>query len=128
MARGGRSGRRSRDANDIANRSVASFRRLLPFRWRQLEYYTRQALAAEDRRLWTPYRPWPAKRRSGSTRIGLVIRSPVRVSWHGVGFRDPTSVMICIRRKIRREVMHALGAAGGRVRRPRRNFYSNVRC
>lgn len=40
-------------------------------------------------------------------------------------------VAICVRRSIRREIMHALkfaGKGGGKKRPPRRNSYSNVRC
>lgn len=46
----------------------------------------------------------------------------------GVGFVAPRQVAICIRRKSRREVMHAKGYAGGKVRRPTRNEYSGVIC
>lgn len=48
-----------------------------------------------------------------------------------VGFQYPWQVLICIRRRRRKEVIHALGHAGAgkpRQRRPRRNFYSEVRC
>lgn len=54
-----------------------------------------------------------------------------------VGFQFPWQVMICIRRKRRREVLHALnvagrifraGGGGGGFRRPRRNRFSEVRC
>jgi len=48
-----------------------------------------------------------------------------------VGFALPWQVVICVRRKRRREVMHALGIAGGSGigRHPqRRNEYSEVRC
>lgn len=46
----------------------------------------------------------------------------------GVGFAAPRQVAVCVRRRVRREVMHAKGFAGGRVRRPTRSFYSEVRC
>lgn len=48
-----------------------------------------------------------------------------------VGFQHPWQVMICIRRRRRREVIFALGraGAGGRSeRRVRRNEWSEVRC
>lgn len=48
-----------------------------------------------------------------------------------VGFQHPWQVMICIRRKQRKEVLHAFkktGSGGGKQRRPRRNFWSEVRC
>lgn len=51
-----------------------------------------------------------------------------------IGFEDPSRVMICVRRKQRREVIFAKklgGAAGRRKRRfkpPSRNYYSDVDC
>lgn len=45
-----------------------------------------------------------------------------------MAFKAPKFVAICVRRKIRREVLLALGRGGGGKRRPRRNAYSNVRC
>ena len=45
-------------------------------------------------------------------------------------FEAPRSVVICVRRKQRREVLFATRKTGkgGRARRHRRNYYSNVRC
>lgn len=46
-----------------------------------------------------------------------------------VGFVRPERVLICVRRKIRREIMHALRFAGGSGnRRPNYNEYSSVSC
>lgn len=49
-----------------------------------------------------------------------------------LGFHAPWQVVICVRRKRRREVMHALRIAGkrgvGRGKTQRRNYYSQVRC
>jgi len=48
-----------------------------------------------------------------------------------VGWQHPWQVMICVRRKRRKEVMFAIGkagAGGGMQRPPRRNFWSEVRC
>lgn len=49
-----------------------------------------------------------------------------------VGFQLPWQVIICVRRKRRREVMHALNIAGrkgvGAGRPQRRDEYSDVRC
>lgn len=46
----------------------------------------------------------------------------------GIGFVAPRQVAICIRRKTRRQVIHAKGIAGTRVRRPRRTEYSGIIC
>lgn len=47
--------------------------------------------------------------------------------WYG--FANADKVIICLKRKIRREVINALGFAGEKgQRRPRYNAYSHVRC
>lgn len=47
-----------------------------------------------------------------------------------VGFRNPSRVLICVRRKQRREVMFAMGYGGkaGNQFRHRTSEYSDVRC
>lgn len=46
-----------------------------------------------------------------------------------VAFKSPERVLVCVRRKIRREVMHAYGISGSRgQRRPRYNWMSRVSC
>lgn len=58
-------------------------------------------------------------------------RAPVlRTVPHQIGFRAPESVLVCVRRKIRKEVLHALRKTGfgKRHRRPRRTRHSNIRC
>lgn len=45
-----------------------------------------------------------------------------------IAFRNPRHVDVCSRREERKRVLHAAGAAGGRVRRPRRNVWSGVSC
>lgn len=44
------------------------------------------------------------------------------------GFMNPDKVIICIKRKIRKEIMHALGMAGNPVSGPHFNAYSHIRC
>lgn len=44
-------------------------------------------------------------------------------------FNAPEKVLICVRRKRRKEVMFASGKAGKRgQKKPRRNFYSDINC
>lgn len=81
----------------------------------------------EDRRLYKPdarTRP-PA---ASPQRAARVKAKPNR--FNGLQFSIPNRVAICIRRKIRREVMHALKlrkkGAGSRNRR--RNFWSRISC
>lgn len=45
-----------------------------------------------------------------------------------IAFADPPRVSVCRRRQQRKEVIHAKGVAGGRVRPPRRNEFSDVSC
>lgn len=43
-------------------------------------------------------------------------------------FALPRSTVICVRRAIRKQVIHAAGVAGKKVRRPKRNQFSRVSC
>ncbi|AZL83019.1 hypothetical protein [Apis mellifera associated microvirus 41] len=46
-----------------------------------------------------------------------------------LAFADPSRVLVCLRRSIRREVLHAKRIAGsGGMRRPRRNALSSISC
>lgn len=49
---------------------------------------------------------------------------------HVVSFKTPRSLALCIRRKTRRQVIHAFGLAGrkGSVYHPRRTAWSAVSC
>lgn len=88
-----------------------------------------------------PYAKRPAKAAKG--RLGRVAHPGLRPEalqlhrpgWAGppvhVGFKTPASVMICVRREQRKEVLFAKskGRAPGRPkRRPRKNSYSSISC
>lgn len=46
-----------------------------------------------------------------------------------LGFDVPANVLVCVRRKMRKEVLHAFNKAGkGGQKRPRRNRFSDLRC
>jgi len=76
-----------------------------------------------DRRRWHPQ---PNHMRHHGLRVD---RSGKRSLSPFVGFQAPERVLVCVRRKRRREVMFAKGGAGRRrMRRPRRNYWSDVRC
>lgn len=48
-----------------------------------------------------------------------------------IGFDAPVSVLVCVRRKRRKEVLFAkrkTGRGGARQRRPRRNWFSKIHC
>lgn len=108
----------------------------------------------EDRRFHHPLGTFrPARTRSGhpvtphkvknfTVRPSRVVRGPggrpmrrrkvVRVQTvpSRIRFDQPRRVLICIRRKVREEVLHALGRTGrGQKRRdPRRNAHSHISC
>lgn len=46
-----------------------------------------------------------------------------------VAFEQPHHVLVCVRRKMRKEVLHALKKAGRRGQKaPRRSAYSDIQC
>jgi len=60
-------------------------------------------------------------------RVGNSIRSSTLPS--AVAFQAPTKVLVCVRRHIRKEVLHALQKTGkSGQKRPRRSYYSDIHC
>lgn len=99
--------------------------------------YGRDSLGEiEDRRRFHPEGVVRAARRvdSGRARFRIVgstdFAAPeARSVPFGIGFREPKRVLVCIRRKIRREVLHAFRVAGRRgLNGPRYSEFSKVRC
>lgn len=90
----------------------------------------------EDRRTYHPLGPMrPPKTWSGHS------VTPVKPKFSnkkfqrnlpfGLQFAAPKETLVCVRRKRRKEVLHALkktGKGAGRRRKPRRNFYSWIGC
>lgn len=106
----------------------------------------RDLLAVEDRRTFTPdplYRhprmtssrparltlpPAPAAKQ---VRPGARLRAPSPYalnSLHRLEFAAPKHTLICVRRKTRREVLHALKRTGRGPSRKSRNAWSNINC
>lgn len=91
----------------------------------------------EDRRRYTPGQS-PLRRGVNLVTVGarprLTLKQNPKYNQPSqtkaiVAFADPHKIPLCIRRKERREVLHAKGVAGGKVRRPgRRNQWSDVKC
>jgi len=82
----------------------------------------------EDRRLYSPdYRvraPGSVQRKNAR-----LVQDQKDPTLRRYMFADPSKVAMCIRRKVRREVLHALKVAGGKgIKKYRRNFWSNVGC
>lgn len=87
------------------------------------------ALASLDRRLWTPdpvLRPGATPRRAG--RLTPSTSTAPGSFPAGVKFADPKRVAVCVRRRIRREVIMAKGKGGGGHRPPRRSYWTDVDC
>lgn len=100
----------------------------------------------EDRRLWNPepYRsPVPASLTRAARRLVVMPRvtrgalprgsqaaliAPQFTIGAGVGFAQPKKVALCARRHSRREVLFAKGVGGTKVRRGKRNAWSDVQC
>lgn len=88
----------------------------------------------EDRRQFHPMRALRPAFSLPRAAARLVVKEPRRPrsflaqTRATIAFADPRRVLICIRRKTRREVLMALGGGGGGKRKPRRNQHSDVRC
>jgi len=123
---------RQRDFSNPNNQSLDS---LLTFKLRPAPVLipvpsppTRSAvLSVGDRRQWQPDRSTrpPHSLRPGASRV----MADAYKRLHTLKFADPRFVGICVRRKIRREVLHALkrtkkGSGGAK----RRNFWSDISC
>lgn len=146
MARG-RSIRGRRDDFSISNRRLPS----LPVRIRPAspKTYHRRLIEYEDRRLYNPlqkaaspvsfqnrrvyYTPVQRQRTRSplSVQDGMALQS--QIAWGSVpvrlGFQRPESVVVCARRSIRKQVMHALGHAGkGGQKKPVFNELSKISC
>lgn len=125
----GSSTRSRRVIRDNANRMLPTPVRSVQL---DLEDFLRKPTEIEDRRQYHPDDDWRSPRdvRGNSDHVLVVTgHDRKRVVSPFVGFEVPQQVMVCVRRKQRREVLHALNKTGrGGQRRPRRGPYSDVRC
>lgn len=145
-----RRSRRGRDTPVITNpRLPLNDYVLSPYdRARQLNFDFRPI---EDRREWHPEGPQrparslyralhrltlvqpeqPSPRRPQRRSTGLRNFPGGDYTRATVAFEDAPHVMVCVRRQMRREVLHAFGKTGRgqkKQRRPRRNWLSAVSC
>lgn len=139
MARRG-SRARQRDTNDISSHPHTTIHitpKLLPALRLRPAIDTVRAIkrshlnqSLEDRRRHHPlgvHAPPAVKHHRGARRI---VATPGALSRSLQRFKLPLQVMVCLRRKARREVLHALhrtGKGGARKNR-RRNEYSDISC
>lgn len=115
----------------IANRPILRLSNLSPIRVSP----PRIATPVADRRRFYPdtlvmrrehRRPHiPASPRISDRRLVIDPFGPLKQT---VRFAVPKRIALCIRRKVRKEVILATGSGGGRHRKPRRNEFSDVRC
>lgn len=86
----------------------------------------------EDRRRWAPGPRILFAFPRSALRLQIpavkAAARPVRALTYKVGFAAPRRVVLCLRRKVRREVMIAMGNGGGRGTPKRRNAWSDVQC
>lgn len=139
-----RSQRRRRHARDAVNDSrpgASSLSRLttltvrLPRPIQSLRHAAPLDLRhVEDRRRYHPSKILRSpKRVDGSRAMVGVSRGGAKAARHAlphkINFLVPKATVVCIRRKRRKEVLFAKRKTGKRgQRRPRRNFFSEVRC
>lgn len=86
----------------------------------------------EDRRTYHPepsFRPAFGTKRSATRLITPAppTRAPNKLP-SIVRFAEPAKVLICIRRRVRKRVIAAIGIAGSKVRKGRRNAQTGVSC
>lgn len=87
----------------------------------------RNASSAEPRRgsiRFSAFRP-------SAVAVGVPRRSMQEHLPSRLSFKSAKHVWVCVKRKMRKEVIHALklaGHRGGRTRQPRRNMYSDIVC
>lgn len=146
-----KSNRRRRDNNTIANRRLppTNYKLSRDDARRQLSFdFFRDMRPIEDRRTWHPEGPARPARSFRQARHRLVWTNPVRKSlpnfssdpvnvfrslWrsvpYAIGFENPDSVLVCARRRIREQVLHAFRKTGRRgQKKPRFSFYSKISC
>lgn len=100
--------------------------------------FLREVRKLDDRRQYRNIRriaPLAALSRKATRIIPKVSNSfgvELRTLPHRQRFVDPRQIALCVRRRARKEVIHAIGfARGGKGRprkKPRRNFWSEISC
>lgn len=79
----------------------------------------RRRVISDPLPVWWPVSPFKKPRVLQQARL-----APIQY-----GFMNPRKVIICLKRKMRREIAHALGFAGSsHNKKPRYNYYSYIRC
>lgn len=96
----------------------------------------------EDRRVWSPETRFKPTQKglqrytslrtvSGVPTYRLKAKASPRLSVpRGIAFAEPHRLVLCVRRKQRKQVLHALRKTGKGVKRrnPKRNYWSSISC
>lgn len=85
-------------------------------------------LEIEDRRRFNPLSVEVLRTPRKRLRVTQVKKPGGKKLRPGFFFNTPKFAVMCVRRKERKEVLHARGVAGSKVRKPRRNQWSSVKC
>lgn len=129
--------RRSRASKKQSKTRVATANSTRPSRVRFAQLPRASVKSLEDRRRYRPERvrlvvsqkaAFPLQERAFVTRSKKTNRYDALAARSVLGFKRPEGVAICVRRRERREVLHANGVAGGRVARPRWTSESKISC
>lgn len=127
-----RRGRRSSRRDDYSITPGGAFDqpfRLRPWSWPVVR---RRDLPLPDLREFEPGRTKVARRKDGRRAL-VYLKTQFPVGKAVIGgwyFRSPLQVVVCVRRSVRRRVLHALGVIGRgrRVGAGARTELSNIRC
>lgn len=139
MAKGKNRGRKTRDHPEVANQvRLRSRPNLDPYRLEALVTIALNEIddARRTRNLpLTEQKPrtvsgYPAKTVTGTFKhLRGALRPPAPLSAVRESFSTPMDTVQCVRRRVRKEVLHAFKKTGkGGQRRPRRNQWSHIKC
>lgn len=134
MAKGNR--QQSQTTRDSYS-SISNLGLRLDTLYNQLPTYNTSYLSTiEDRRTYHPAGIYRNARSFNNSYHTLIIpkRKPSNIKkysypTHTIGFKQPDKVLICVRRKQRREILFAKNKTGrGGQKRPHYSYYSTIHC
>ena len=115
---------------DVVNTPITNPRLLggIQIRTQSQQLLDLARIFGQDDRAYSPHTIRPARTVTGRIASTTIQKKrPLRKA--RFQFSTPRTVTVCVRRRVRKEVMHATGSAGRRhFRKPRRNYNSNIRC
>lgn len=86
-------------------------------------------LFGQDARAYTPIKTFRPARQVTGRIANTTIDKKRPLNKARFSFDNPLTVTVCVRRRVRKEVLHALNHSGkSGQKKPRKNFNSNIRC